>query len=294
MLGGHQRANEVKGTTSQGVKGLGRVVALVEDEGDVLAAPGQLAITLGQLLRDALKGGGIGEVARIDQMKERHVKVRADQHPQADLAQVAAVLLVVAAGRQAPGRARVDKSKEVGAIIHQQAQREVALPDEALGERLLDGLDVGLGHSLHVVPEGLAGELVSGSGEQARQNRMVVPVGQLGFAGGVGRPIESRQQEILACGQALVALGNLGIDELDQADLLGLVVERGDIAEAAQAGGFGPERRLRLGEGLQDVVEGAEIGSFDDFGFTVHALALTGIVVGAAADDFRGERGHDD
>jgi hypothetical protein len=37
----------------------------------------------------------------------------------------------------------------------------------------------------------------------------------------------------LAHGEALVTLGDLGVDELDQADLPGLVKEGGDIAEAS-------------------------------------------------------------
>ena len=220
---------------------------------------------------------------RIDQVEERHVEIGADQHPQADLAQVAAVLLVVAAGGQVGRGARVDKGEEIGAVIDQRAQRELQLLDEPLGEGLLDGLDVGFGDSLHVVPEGLAGELVGGGGQQAGQNGVVVPVGQLSLAGGMGGAVDGGQQEVLAGGEALVALGQLGIDELDQADLLGLVVERGDIAEAGQAGGLGRKGVWACGEGLEDMVQGAEVGGFDDFGFAVHALALAGIVVGAAA-----------
>ncbi len=134
--------------------------------------------------------------------------------------------------------------------------------------------------------------MVGGGGQQARQNGVVVPIGQLSLAGGMGGAVERGQQQVLADGQALVALGDLGIDEFDQADLLGLVIESGDIAEAGQAGAFGLERRLGLGEGRQDMVQGAEISGFDDFGFAVHALALACVVVGAAGDDFGGERGH--
>ena len=111
----------MKRCLAQRLKGLGGVVALVEDERDVLAALGQLTVAFGQLLRNALKGRGIGEVAGVNQMKQRHMKIGAHQHAQTDLAQVPAVLFVVAAGRQ-PGRgARVDKGKEVGAVVHQQA-----------------------------------------------------------------------------------------------------------------------------------------------------------------------------
>src|SRR2546427_3972392 len=38
--------------------------------------------------------------------------------------------------------------------------------------------------------EGLAGELVGGGGQQARQNGVVVPIGQLRLAGGMGGAVE--------------------------------------------------------------------------------------------------------
>lgn len=120
----------------------------------------------------------------------------------------------------------------------------------------------------------------------------MVPVGQLGFAGGMSGAVEGGQQEVLAGGQSLVAFGDLGIDEVHQADLLGLVIESGHVAEAGQAGGGGRQGSLGLGEGRQDVVQGAEVGGADNFGFAVHALALAGIVVGAPVNDFGGEGGH--
>ncbi len=49
---------------------------------------------------------------------------------------------------------------------------------------------------------------------------------------------------------------------------------------------------MGLGDSLEDLVQGAEIDGFNDFGFAVHALALPGIVIGAAVDGFGGEGGH--
>ena len=83
---------------------------------------------------------------RIDLVEERDVEIGADQHPQADLAQVAAVLLVVAAGGQLGRGAGIDEGEEVGAVIDQRAQGQAQLLDEPPGEGLLDGLDVGFGH----------------------------------------------------------------------------------------------------------------------------------------------------
>jgi hypothetical protein len=99
------------------------------------------------------------------------------------------------------------------------------------------------------------------------------------------------QHQILADGEALVALGQLGVDELDQVQLLGLVPEGGDIAEAGGAGAPWGDGFLGGGDGLEDMLEGAEAGGFDDFRFAVDALALAGVVVGAAVDGFGGEGG---
>lgn len=211
---------------------------------------------------------------------------------QADLAQVAAVLLVVAPARQAGRGARIDKGEEVSAVIDQRAQVQAQLLDQALGELLLDGLDIGLGNPFHVVPEGLAGELVGGGWQEAGQDGAVIPAGQFSLAGGAGSAVDGGQHQVLADREALVGLGQLGVDELDQAQLLGLVPEGGDVAEAGGAGALWGDRFLGGGDGLEDMFEGAEVGRFDDFGFAVDALALAGVVVGAAVDGLGGEGGH--
>ena len=72
--------------------------------------------------------------------------------------------------------------------------------------------------------------------------------------------VDGGQQQVLASGQSLVAFGDLGIDEVHQTDLLGLVIEGGHVAEAGRAGGGGRQGSLGLGEGRQDVVQGAEVG----------------------------------
>ena len=87
-------------------------------------------------------------------------------------------------------------------------------------------------------------------------------------------------------------LGSWPFDELDQVQLLGLVPEGGDVAEAGGAGALWGDGFLGGGDGLEDMFEGAEVGGFDDFRFAVDALALAGVVVGAAVDGFGGEGGH--
>jgi hypothetical protein len=60
--------------------------------------------------------------------------------------------------------------------------------------------------------------------------------------------------------QALVPLGELGVDEFRQAELDRLVIEDGDCAEGQ---GFGPLRCWRglgLLDGLEEAFEGAQVG----------------------------------
>jgi hypothetical protein len=93
----------------------------------------------------------------------------------------------------------------------------------------------------------------------------VIPMGQLRLAGGAGGAVDGGQHQILAHREALVALGQLGVDELDQVQLLGLVPEGDDIAEAGGAGAYWGDRFLGGGNGLEDMVEGAQVDGFDDF-----------------------------
>ena len=83
MMGRHERADKVKALLLLGSRERGhgrlRIVALVKDEGDVLAPLGQLAITLRQFLGDGLKDGAVVDIAGVDLVEQRHMKVGADQ-----------------------------------------------------------------------------------------------------------------------------------------------------------------------------------------------------------------------
>jgi hypothetical protein len=203
-----------------------------------------------------------------------------------------ALLLVVTAGGQSRGIAGVDIGEEVGPVVNQGAQIEFKIADEPLGELGFDGLDILLGNPVHVIPEGLAGELSGRSGEQAGQDGFAVPMRQLGFAGGGSGAVEGGQEHILAYGQALVALSDLGINDIDQVQLESLIVESRDVAEGQDLRLFRRRRSLGGIEGLENVVERTEVGGFDDFGFAVHALAVADVVVGVAFDSLAGEARH--
>jgi hypothetical protein len=164
---------------------------------------------------------------------------------QVDLAQVAAFLLVVAASRQGGAVGGVDVAEEIGAVINQGAQIDLKVLHEAVGQGLFDRLDVGFLDPIHVIPEGLAGEQVGGGRKQAGEDGLLVPMGQLGLAGGTGGPIETGQEQVLADGQALIPLGKPGVDQVDQVQLEGLIVEGGEVAEGQDLGGCGRGRCVR-------------------------------------------------
>ncbi len=220
------------------------------------------------------------------------MKVGADQKAQADLAQVAAFLFVMAAGGQGRWVGGVDVAEEVSAIIDQGAQVDLQVLNEAFGELSLDGENVLFFDSVHVVPKGLTGKLSGGGGQQAGQDALVVPTGQLGLAGRGGRPVECGKDEILADGQALVAFGELGVDQFRQAELVSLVIESGHVAEVEDFRLLRGLGNLGALDGLEDAVERTEVSGFDDFGFAVDALAVADIVIGAAFDEFARERRH--
>ena len=70
------------------------------------------------------------------------MEIRADQQAEADLTQIAALLLIVPALRQFGGISGVDVGEEIGAIVHQGAEIELKPLDEVLGDLLFTVEDV--------------------------------------------------------------------------------------------------------------------------------------------------------
>ena len=82
---------------------------------------------------------------------------------------------------------------------------------------------------------------------------------ELRLAGRAGRPIDGGQQQVLSDGQSLVPFWQVGVDELDQANLLGLIVERRDIAQAGNLRGLRLEGDFGALDGLDDIFERPEV-----------------------------------
>jgi len=88
-----------------------------------------------------------------------------------------------------------------------------------------------------------------------------------------------------------VAFGGVLIDEFDQAELQGEVIEGGDAAKRREAstGGF----RLGLLKALEQGIGRAQVLHDDRTRSPVHAPRLDEVVVGVSMDDLALEAGHD-
>jgi len=88
-----------------------------------------------------------------------------------------------------------------------------------------------------------------------------------------------------------VTFGGVLIDEFDQTELLGEVIEGSDTAKLREtsAGGF----RLGLLKALEQGIGRAQVLHDDRTRSSVHAPRFDEVVVGASMDDLALEAGHD-
>ncbi len=153
VLAGNQRTDKVERAVGQSLEAVLAVVALVEDQRDVLAGLGQFLVMSRQLFGNGAELDTVGDIARINPVQEGNVEIRADQQAQAHLPEVAALLLVVAALGEFGRGAGVDVGEEIRAVVDQGAQVEVEALDQPLIHLLLKDGHV-LGRDLvHMVPE---------------------------------------------------------------------------------------------------------------------------------------------
>src|SRR5664279_6423334 len=122
MLRRDQRSDEMKGSVLQRCKGLLAIVALVKDEGDVIAGLGQLPVMGREFLGDGAELGAVVDIAGVDFVEQGNVKIGADQKAEADLAQIAALLLIMPALRKFGRGTGIDVGEEIGAVVNQGAE----------------------------------------------------------------------------------------------------------------------------------------------------------------------------
>ena len=122
MLRGNQRSDEMKRSVLQRLEGLLAVVAFVKHQGDVIAGFGQLPVMGRELLGDGVELGAVVDIAGVDLVEQRDVEIGADQQAKADLAQIAALLLIMPTLGEFGRGAGVDVGEEVGAVVNQGAE----------------------------------------------------------------------------------------------------------------------------------------------------------------------------
>src|SRR5712692_9470338 len=205
MLGGDQRTDEMKGGLGQGLERFGAVVAFVEDQRDVITGLDQIPVVGGQVFGDGTELDAVVDIAGVDAVKQWDVKIGAHQQAQIDLPQVASLLFVMAALGQLGRGAGVDVGEEVGAVINQGAEIELKSLEEPLGHLPLELQDLVGGDEVHMVPEVLGGEQRGIDREQAGEDGVAVPIGQVHLAGRSDSAVEGGQQKVPATGEDLVS-----------------------------------------------------------------------------------------
>ena len=294
MLSGHQGADEVQPRAGHTLQVLLGVIPLVEDQGQIGRAAGQLAAAHRHLLDERPKGGRVMLVAGIAVMQQRDLPVGRDHQSKADDAQVIASLLAVAALRQ--GRSQIeaiDKGEEVGGIEQQAAQVQTKLHNRGAHQRRLNAPDVLLLDPAHVVPEALTRKLFRAHAEERGQHGLRIPRAQLRFTAGSDTAVQRRDKQILADRDTVGAA--LGDDSIDGADHIELAGDRKTRRRGTELTHHGALRPAAL-QPLHQVCRRAQVLLPDDFRLTLDALALAQVVVRAPADDFlrqgRHELGH--
>src|SRR5579875_3558756 len=106
-------------------------------------------------------GGRLAPKSPADMVRNsQHMEVGAGQQRQADLLEVVALGLVVAPLGERGGVVGANVTEEVGGVVDQALDPDAEGGGDRLGEGVLDGTDGRLVHTVHGLPEPLAGEVV--------------------------------------------------------------------------------------------------------------------------------------
>ena len=263
-----------------------RVVALVEDQGDVFGTAVDLAVACDERVGQAGESGGIGLVSRVGMMQQRQVEVGGDEESEADDPQ-RLFLAVAALGQRAALVEGVDEGEEVGGVEQDAPEVDVEVAHQAGDDVALDPGDGVERDPVHVVPEPLARELVRLDADQAIKNGVLEPLCGAGLRAGSDATVEDSDQQVGADGRSVALLGNVPVYMVGEAQASGETVKGGDGAEVAHQGFDGI-----AGHDGDDLVGRTEILLPDDGGLSVDALGLTRVVVRLSADVFFDEADH--
>jgi hypothetical protein len=290
MLTGHERTDQVIGRLVRGLDVRFRVVALVEDQRDVLLqARQQLPMAACQGGQDLGEGDAVRLIARMDLPEQGDVEVGRNHQGQTDDAQVGAVAFGVTALGQTSRRLRIDVGVEVGGIIEERLQVEAVVFDQAAAEGFFDALqDSGI-EVIEVVPEALAGQVLDGDGEQAWQDGALIPVRQACLGTGTQGAAESGKQQVVGYGVTLSPFGGVLLEQGMEVEILGDFPERRDGAKVTDQGSIGLVHLLKAKE---QVVGLAEVGEDDRARLAVDASGFDDLPVGMAMNGLGSQTRH--
>jgi hypothetical protein len=157
------------------------------------------------------------------------------------------------------------------------------------------GLDAGDGvliEALHMIPKALARKQLPGDGAEADERGAGIPVGEGTLAFGRGAAIDGGQDQILCGGDALVAFGQMTVEDFQQAETLGHGPGGGDAAKRKGVDFSRFHWGALLLDGGHDFFGRAQAFLQGQAGFAVDALRGDGVVVGMALDLASGDGRH--
>src|SRR5438093_12241208 len=174
MLGRYERANEVVRRSIQTLDVFLGVVALVEDDRNLLAAMAELMVAFGEVGQHAGESNRVGPVPFVDTREQRDVEIPGDHERQSDNTQIGPFGLCMAPLGKPARVVRSQEGVEVGRIVEEGAQVDVKLLDKATGQILLDRGEGPFIQVLHMIPKALTAQCGSTQREQPAKNSAAV------------------------------------------------------------------------------------------------------------------------
>lgn len=203
MVRGDEGTGEVVGSLVDGGDVVRGIVALVEDQRDVLDLVGDVAASRDESVDEACECRRVVLVSRKGVMEERQVAVARDQEREADDAQGLSALLAVSALREFRRLVvGVDEGEEVRCVEEDATEIDIVVLDHPGDDVAFDAGDVVFLDAVHVVPEALARELVGIDAEQAGENGLPEPVGDCGLGARRDAAIEDGDEDVGSDGGA--------------------------------------------------------------------------------------------
>ena len=219
LRGGH-RPDEVIRRRIDGPLVVEAIVPFVVDQRDAVHLLSEQAIAFEQPVGDGREGRGIMGVAGVDVVEQRNMEIPRHEQGQADQAQVAALLLALAALGQRRGVVEaVDEGGKIRCVVEQATQIDLEVLDEGGGQVLLDSGNLRGIEVPHVLPEPLTGQRRGGHRQQTPEAGARIPLGEAGLAGGDQTPVQRGQGDVGADTDALRALAGVAVDRRDQIEL---------------------------------------------------------------------------